>query len=269
MKQYIGVVKHFLLLVTSAIASSVLVTLPSQAATFGLAQAEVAFTNLNQNPLQTTTNVDTTAIVTAKNGILQAIANGEGLFIVDPPMAFSSSLSEAFGEGSDYLGLAKSDGQVIGTFVVNAGTSFNFDFTASLNLLTAIDNYPAESAKATGAISFALIDTASQSILDIFSLIGNLSTPGNDDFIAIQYGGNFTFSNPVTNYNFGGQQEYAKASIQGSLQRSFANTTIVSLVELTSTRVTVAVPEPSTNVGLLLCCGVIVFISRGRASKLS
>ncbi|MEH2377913.1 MAG: hypothetical protein V7K27_03265 [Nostoc sp.] len=269
MKQYIGVVKNFLLLATSAIASSMLATLPSQAATFSSAQTEVAFTRFNQSPSQTTTDVNTTAIVIAQNGILQALANAEGLFIVDPTEVSSSSLSEALGAGSNYLGLAESQAQVIGSFVVNPGTPFYFDFTATLNLLTAIDNPPAESAKATGAISFALVDTASQSILDIFSLIGNLSTPGNNDFLAIQYGGNLTFSNPVTNYNFGGQQEYATAYVQGSLQRSFANTTTVSLIELMSTGATVTAPEPSTNLGLLLSCGVIGFVFRGRASKLS
>ncbi|MEI2578194.1 hypothetical protein [Scytonema sp. PRP1] len=268
MKQYQAFTKSFLLLLTPCIASSMLAASPSQAATLARSEGVLEFTRFSQNPSTTGTATNTNTVTIANNGMVNAFANAEATFIVAPPTASNSSLSLAFGEGRDYLGLAESEVTVIGNFDVDANTPFSFDFKSNLNLETSIDNPQAENARAAGDISLALLDTTTNSTIDFFSLAGNLTTPGDDDFIAYQKSDNISLGNPVTTSNFGGNQESATASIQGSLQRYFANNTNLTLIEVkrNQARVT-SVPEPSTCLALLFSCGVIAVASKGRRKE--
>lgn len=264
MKQHLRFIKDSLLVATLGIASSIVASSPSQAATFALSAGALQFTNFSQSPVGTRTVTNTNAIAIAQEGMVRAQANALATFIVAPPKASNFSISTAFGQGRDYLGLAESTAAVIGSFVVNANTTFAFDFSAALNLNTSIDNPPAENATASGDISFALVDTANNSILDFFSLVGNLTTTGDNDFIAFQESENVTLNNLVSTPNFGGNQESVTASVQGSLQRSFANQTNLTLVEVKRNQVRVTAPEPSTSLALLFCCGVIGVALKGR-----
>ncbi|MBR8837222.1 MAG: PEP-CTERM sorting domain-containing protein [Stigonema ocellatum SAG 48.90 = DSM 106950] len=258
MKQYFRFVKCFLLLATPAIASSVLAMSPSQAATLALADANLEVINFSQSPSDTSVETITNTVTVAKNGIVGAMAVAEPTFIVAPPTASNSSLSQAFGQGTDYLGLAESEAKFLGFFDVNANTSFSFNFNANLNLQTSIDNPPGENARAAGNISLALLNTANNDMLDFFSLTGNVATPGDSNFIAFQNSDHVTLTNPpVTKSDFGGNQESATASVHGSLQRSFANETTLALVELKRTQARVVAPEPSTTLALLICGGVV------------
>lgn len=264
MKQYQGFTKRLLLVITGAIASCVLASSPSQAATFALSKGEVNFTNFSQSPSNVGTDTDTNTLTIAKDGIVRAFADANATFVA-APSASNSSLSLAFGEGRDYLGLAESEARVLGNFVVDAGKSFSFDFNANLNLQTKIDNPPAENARATGDISWALI--ANNSIIDFFSLMGNLTTLGDSDFIVAEESDNVTLSNSLPNFNFGGNKEFATASVQGSLQRFFADKTTLTLVEVKKNRTTVKVPEPSTSLALIFSCGVIGVALKGRRKE--
>ncbi|NJR75721.1 MAG: hypothetical protein HC773_23130, partial [Scytonema sp. CRU_2_7] len=264
MKQRLGFVQHCVLFATPLIASSALGIAPSQAATFAYSEGEFNFTNINQTPLTIGTQTDTNTIGIGNGGTVDTLAQAEATFVASPAEAFNLSLSEAFGENKDYLGLAESEATVIGEFVVDAGTSFSFDFTADFNLYTSIDNPPVENAKAAGDISFALIDTTNNSVLDFFSLTGNLNTQGDDDFLTYEKSDNVTLSDPVTTSNFGGNEESATASIQGSVQRSFDDITSLALVEVKSNQVRVTAPEPSGSLALLSCCSVIGVVTRAR-----
>ncbi|MBD0262294.1 MAG: hypothetical protein ICV78_06060 [Tolypothrix sp. Co-bin9] len=265
MKQYLSFTKRCLLLIAPAIASSMLATSPSQAATFAFSQGVLEFTGFSQSPSSVGTGTRTNTLTIARDGMANALANAAATFIVAPPTASNLSLSVARGEGRDYLGLAESEATVIGNFVVDAGKSFSFDFNANLNLQSAVDNPLAENARATGDISWALI--ANDSIIDSFSLMGTLITPGDSDFIVAEESGNVTLSNSLPNFSFGGNQEFATASVQGSLQRSFANQTTLTLVEVKKNRATVKAPEPSTSLALLFSCGVIGVALKGRRKE--
>ncbi|NJM73144.1 MAG: hypothetical protein HC862_25095 [Scytonema sp. RU_4_4] len=269
MKQRLGFVQHCVLFATPLIASSALGIAPSQAATFAYSEGEFNFTNINQTPLTIGTQTDTNTIGIGNGGTVDTLAQAEATFVASPAEAFNLSLSEAFGENKDYLGLAESEATVIGEFVVDAGTSFSFDFTADFNLYTSIDNPPVENAKAAGDISFALIDTTNNSVLDFFSLTGNLNTQGDDDFLTYEKSDNVTLSDPVTTSNFGGNEESATASIQGSVQRSFDDITSLALVEVKSNQVRVTAPEPSGSLALLSCCSVIGVVTRARRKAMT
>jgi hypothetical protein len=268
MKQYQGFTKSFLLMLTPLIASSVLAASPSLAATFAISEGEVEFTRFSQSPSGTQTNTDTNTLAISDGGAVLADAFAEATFTVTPPTAFNSSSSLAFGEGLDFLGLAESEATVIGSFDVDANTPFSFDFTADLSLETSVDNPLEENARAAGDITFALVDNADNSIIDFLSLTGNLITAGDDDFIAYQNSDNITLNNPVTTSVFGGNQESATASIQGSLQRSFANTTSLTLIEVKSNQAKVTpVPESSTYLALVFSSGVIGIVLKNKRKE--
>jgi hypothetical protein len=267
MKQRQGCINHLLLLVSPLIASSVLAVSPSQAATFALSEGLVEFTTFSQNPLEVLTEGETNTLAIAESGTVEALANVEATFITAAPTASNLSLSIALGEGRDFLGSAESEGRVVGEFAIDADVPFSFDFTADVTLETAIDNPVEESARAATDVSFVLLDTATSRVIEFFELIGHISTPGDRDFIAYQKSDNVTLSNSVASSDFEGNEEFASASIEGSLQSSFGNATTVALVQLQRNRsaaIRVTVAESCTNLVILFCFGVVGVVWNNR-----
>ncbi|NMG07297.1 PEP-CTERM sorting domain-containing protein [Brasilonema sp. UFV-L1] len=270
MKQHLGFIQHCVLFITPLIASSVLGSAPSQAATLALSEGEFEFSNINQTPLTIGTGTDTNTIAIGNGGTVDTLAQAIATFRTRPtPQASNLSFSGALGENKDYLGLAESQAAVIGEFVVNAGESLSFDFKGKLNLETSIDNPPAENAKAFGDIFFAIIDTTNNIVLDNLRVIGNLNTLGDGDFITYEKSDNVALNNPLTTSNFGGNQESATASIQGSVRRSFDNTAKIALVEVKRNQVRVTAPEPSSSLALLFGCGVVGFVTRAKRKAMT
>jgi len=270
MKQHLGFAKRLLLLVTPLFAGSVLADSPSQAATFASSVGELEFQDFSQSPVSTytETDTDTNTVAIAKNSIVQAQAGATAFFITTPPEAFDLSVSEALGKGREYLGQAESEAILLSDFVVDAGQQFSFDFAAQLNLKTSIDHPLAENARASGDISFILLDTDNQRVLDFFSLVGDLNTEGDGDFLAIQKSDYITTLSTLSQDSyFGGQQEFATASVEGSLQGAFENKTNLALVEVQNNRARVVAPEPSNTLALLLCSGVIGIALKVRCKK--
>jgi hypothetical protein len=257
MRKYINCCKRVLLL-TPAIASSMLAISPSKAATFASSQGQFNFTQFSQSPTLTSSSIDIENLVTGiDKATATAFADPKAAFIVSPPTASNSSFSIALGEGRDYLALANSQATVIGNFAIDANTNFSFDFLGDLGLKTSIDNPPAENARAFGDIFFALFDTNNNSLLDFFSITGNLTTEGNDDFIGVENSDNVSFINRGSNFNFGGKEEFITSSFAGSLQRYFPNQTNLTLIEVKRNQARVSVPEPSNNIAAILVAGVI------------
>jgi hypothetical protein len=262
--------KCFLLLLASAIASSMLAISPSKAATVASSQGQFTFTQFSQSPTLTSSSIDIENLVTGiDRATASAFADPKAAFIVFPPTASNSSLSIALGEGTDYFALANSQATVIGNFAIDANTNFSFDFLGNLALATSIDNPPAENARAFGDISFALFDTNNNSLLEFLSIAGNLTTEGDEDFIDFQNSDNVTLKNQNSNFNFGGKEEFITASFAGSLQRYFPNETNLTLIEVKRNQAEVSVPEPSTNVAAILVAGVIgVALKRKKTIKI-
>ena len=263
MNKYFGLLKKFLVLTTPVLASSFVSISPSKAATFAFSQGDALFSEFSQSPSNVAVDIDTLSIT--EGSMVQAIAQAEAIFLIEPALAFNSSLSETLGESQDYLGIAESEASVIGNFDIEANTKFSFDFISDLELATSIDNPPKESARASGDISFALIDTVNNDVLDYFNLVGNIVTEGDDDFVALQKSDNVILSEAFGAPGFGGLQEFLAVSIEGSLERYFADETTVALVEVKRNRAEVkAVPEPSGTLALLLAGGAVGILSRRR-----
>jgi hypothetical protein len=269
MNQYEVFSKGILLLFAPLIASTALATSPSQAATFASSEGVLNLTKFSQSPLNVGTFADGNPSSIGNDNIVLTLAKANAEFIVAPPAASSSSLSQAFGNGiNTYLGLAESEAKVIGNFVVDAGKPFSFDFSTTLDLKTSVDNPSLpEKAVAFGEIFLALLDTTNQNVLDFFNLEGNISSLDDNDFIAFQKSENVTLIDPVTKSSFGGGQEFAQANVQGSLQRNFANQTNLTLIEVKKNKVRVEVPEPSISLALLFSCGIIGIALKGSKRK--
>ncbi len=268
MKHYLQLTKQFLLVITPLLASSMLVTLPSRAATLASSEGKFQFTGFSQSPLRVLTSAESNTSTIGQSGTVIADAQAYALFEKLPAQAFNSSWSVARGENKAYLGEAESETSLLGVFNVKANSNFSFDFAGNLNLLTSIDNPSYENARASGEISFALFDTATNNIFEFFSLSGNLITKGDGDFIAYEKSDNVTLKNnlaPVT--NLGERQESATASVQGFVKRTFASQTNLALIEVKKNKVTVKTPEPSTSLAFLLSCGVVGLVFKRKRQE--
>ncbi|MCX7593447.1 MAG: hypothetical protein N2235_06750 [Fischerella sp.] len=296
MKRYLGFAKQFLLVFTPVVATSALASLPSQAASLAFSQENLKFTNFSENfsliERQNQANIlaspfSDDAVVVAENIRVQTN------FIPNPPEASTSvDLSFVRGIGSSYLGTADTLGKIVSNFDVDAGKLFSFEFTASLNLGTLIeDGLPTENANAFGDISFFLFDTSdvpeanlpdflasllfgnnniNRKPLEYFSLTGNVNTFGNNDFLKYTKSQNIIFNQEFQKSEFGSNEETATASIGGYLKRSFDNKTNLTLVATRQSKIKVAVPEPSTYLGSLLFSVLIaIYIKAKRKAKRS
>ncbi|GAX41408.1 hypothetical protein NIES4075_23780 [Tolypothrix sp. NIES-4075] len=279
----------FFVLVTPLIATTSLVISPSQAATLALSQGEFSLSNFSLDPEVTATVNNANTSTVAKDGEVSATNNANIDFLLEPPEVINKSLSQAFGKNKNYLGLANAEGKVLGNFFVDAGQSFSVDFTAFLDLETSIDE-PAENAKASADISFLLYDTTDitdpnllddffdrilsngtsnikKSPLDFFSLTANVNSFNNKDFITSQKSEYFTLSNQDTQFNFGGNTEFATALFEGSLKRSFATPTNLTFIQVRRSQVKVSVPEPSTSPALLFLSALVAVATKAKLKK--
>ncbi|MER3493694.1 MAG: hypothetical protein C4323_16070 [Mastigocladus sp. ERB_26_2] len=294
MKRHLGLAKQCLLVITPVVASSVLATPSSQAATLAFAQEELNFTNFSESfgIIDRQNQANTNASTFSEDAtVLTLNQQAQTDFTFTPPKAYTKvDLSLANGQGTSYLGTADTLGKIVGNFDIDAGELFSFDFTASLNLGTSIDDPLAENARAIGDISFLLFDTSdvdpvnisdliaavisgNQSIsinpLDYFSLTANVNTAGNDDFLSYQNSQNISFLNEFQESDFVGNEELARAVINGSYKRSFENKTNLTLVAVRKSQVKVAAPEPSTYLGsaLFFILAAIALKAKRRGNK--
>ncbi|BAY36587.1 hypothetical protein NIES2111_09140 [Nostoc sp. NIES-2111] len=254
MQRYLGLTHHFLLLTTSWLASSVLLTSPSQAATIALSQGSLLFTNFSQSPTSTFTNADTNATSIFNGGDVATKADAIAYLGVTPPVGYSFTSNQVFGENKDSTGLGSSKATIQGIFEVDK--NFSFNFSGDLNLATLTNNPRQESASVNGNLGFALINLANNKILDYFQVNGNLTT-GKNDSLTYQNSSNVKFS-ALNNSSLGGSKEFYTANFDGSLNHYFNNKTTVALVAFNSTEARVSTPTPSMLSGVVLSWSVIM-----------
>ncbi|WP_062296745.1 hypothetical protein [Nostoc piscinale] len=255
MQKYLGFTHRFLLLTTSWLASSVLLTSPSQAATIALSQGRLLFTNFSQSPTSTFTNTDTNATSIFNGGNVATNADAIAYLGTTPPVGYSSTSNQAFGENNGYLGIGNSKSTIQGVFDVNNNTHFSFNFTGDLNLATFTDNPQQEIASGSGNLGFALINLANNNVLDYFQIAGSLTTAGND-ILTYQNSKNVKFG-AFTSSNIAGEQEFTTTAFNGSLNHYFQDQTTIALVVYNSTQSKVAVPTPSMLPALIFGWGAI------------
>jgi len=248
-------------------------TAPSSAAIIAGSAAEVSMENFSHRPTDTSTFTNTETQATANKGVVISKANANAVFVSNCQQLLAANLSESTvkGDGSEYSGLAQSQAAVIGDFSINAKETFSFTVQAILNLFTSVDNRQSERASTKGSISFSLIDTVSNILLDSFQLgIGLYSFKSPDLGLSYNLGGNF---NPTQiNFSFLNQGNTKSLNLytSGVYSRTFDNATNIRLVEVKNNMVLVEgqpvpeaepVPEPTTILGTAMFFG---FLAKGR-----
>lgn len=246
---------------------------PSSAAIIAGSAAEVSMENFSHRPTDTSTFTKTETQAIANTGVVISEANANAVFVSNCQQLFAANLSESTvkGDGSEYSGLAQSQAAVIGDFSINAKETFSFTVQAILNLFTSVDNRQSERASTKGSISFSLIDTVSNLLLDSFQFgIGLYSFKSLDLGLSYNIGGNF---NPTQiNFNFLNQGNTKSLNLytSGVYSRTFDNATNIRLVEVKNNMVLVEaqpvpeaepVPEPTTILGTAMFFG---FLAKGR-----
>jgi environmental stress-induced protein Ves len=93
--------------------------------------------------------------------------------------------------------------------------------------------------------------------LDFFSLAANLNTSGKDDYLDKENSKNVTLTQLFQDYEFQGNEEFASAFIGGSLQRSFANKTNLTLLAVRRSQARVTAEEPTMNAVSLFSLALI------------
>lgn len=240
---------------------------PSNAAIIAGSAAEVSIDNFSHRPNETATSTNTNTQTIANKGAVISEAKADAVFLSNCQQLLAANLSQAKvqGDGSNYLGLAESQASILGDFSIDAKETFSFTFQTVLHLLTSVDNPQSERASAKGNISFSLIDTISNILLDSFQINGSL-----DSFkfpnLSLSYSNSF---NP-TNINFDfltqGSTNTIKFDTSGVYSRTFNSATNLRLVEVKNNIAVAkselvseaeAVPEPTTVLGTVMFLGFL------------
>ncbi|MEG5173147.1 PEP-CTERM sorting domain-containing protein [Microcoleus sp. B3-D7] len=258
------------LLATPLVTSLSVGIAPSSAATIAGSLTAVTIENFSHTPTDTgtVTNINDQTIANTSSVISQA--NAEAVFISNchELLAGNFSQSEVIGSGNNYFGLAQSQAAVIGDFSIKAKETFSFSVQTILHLLTSVSNPQSEWASATGSISFALIDTVSNILLESFQFgIGLHSFKAPELSLSYNLVGNF---NPTQiNFAFLDQDNTKSLSLytSGVYSRTFESSTNLRLVEVKDNMAAAQaqpVPEPTTILGTALFFG---FLTKRRKLK--
>jgi hypothetical protein len=233
---------------------------PSSAAIIAGSAAEVAIYNFSDRPTETGTSTNTYAQTIANKGAVISAANANAVFLSNCQQVLAANLSESTvqGDGSKYSGLAQSQAAILGDFDLDPQETFSFTFQTVLHLFTSVDHPKSERASAQGNLSFLLIDTVSNILLDSFQLGGGLYSFKHPD-LSLSYSNSFK---PTTiNFDFLAQGSETRMSFyaSGEYSRTFDNATNLRLVEvLNNIAEAEAVPEPSTILGTAMFLGFLV-----------
>lgn len=272
MKKYLRFAQRFSLVFTPLVATSVLFTLPSQAATFAFSEGDLLlekFSGVLSGAFGVDNSAQTVGFTNGSDGSVNLNNNPINQTSLQEVFTFNQSTTD--GKGRNYFGLAGTDATIIGNFDIEGKQTFAFDFSSFLNQETKIDTPSSENAQASSDVAFYLFDTSDipvdglpdliNNLLDnpssihrnpfaFFSVAGNLSTLGEDSIN--QNGQGITLSNDFRNINSGGNQEFTTASFAGSFQHYFSNPANVTLIATRRTQARVVAPEPSTSLAVLL-----------------
>lgn len=234
---------------------------PSSAAIIAGSAASVSIDNFSHRPTETGTSTNINTETIANQGIAIGEANADAVFISNCQQLLAANLSQSKveGDGSKYAGLAQSQASILGDFSIDATETFSFNFQTVLNLFTSVDNPESERASAKGNISFSLIDTVSNLLLDSFQINGSLDS-FNVPNLSWSY--NNSFNPTQINFDFltQGSATSMSLSTSGVYSRTFNSATNLRLVEVKNNlaeAVAEPVPEPTTVLGTVMFLGFL------------
>lgn len=241
---------------------------PSSAAIIAGSAAAVIIDNFSHRPTEIGTFTNTYTQTLANSGSVISEATADAVFISNCHELLAANLSQSKvqGGGNNYSGLAQSQAAVIGDFDIDAEDTFSFNFQTVLALLTSVDNRQAERGSARGSISFLLINTVTNILLDSFQLASGLDSSSG---FYLNLSASNSFNPTAINFNFMAQESAATTLLYtaGVYSRTFDTATNLRLVEVKNNIAEAEaepIPEPSTILGTAMFLGWLV---KGRKLK--
>lgn len=261
--------KANVVLVGSSFISILTLALPTEAATLSQSRSDFKLTDFSHLPISVGAFTDTDTSAEAFGGSVNASADAEASFEskdLETTVAENSSLAEVQGSGLGYSGVANGVASILGIFEVDAGESFSFDYSGSLELRTSVDQIQQEIASAFGQLGFVLSDN-SGSVIDYLNFSASLNTPGQEDSPSLFRTSDFGVLNYSLNSSLGGTQEFVIATFDGSYRHNFDTYTEITLRE---TKVggaeAKAIPTPSPLRALIVFFGCQLLYRRRKSS---
>ena len=260
--------------VSSGLYSFLMVALPGEAATFATSTGSFSFGDFSQLPASVSTSTDTDT-VSSGDGSIITDATASAFFNQNPAFSLNMVVSEALGEGANYLGIAESEASVLGQFEILENTNFEFAFVGLLDLFTAIDDPVTEQAQATGGITFALLDEAA-TVLTSFEIFGTLDTPSDGDELFVDSTPNLDWTIDDAVFFSGPNElvETASIVVSGEYSQSFDESQLLTLVEFKTSETFISrepvgqppvqTPEPGILLSLASLGGVAFSLRRAK-----
>mgnify|MGYP001797382407 CR=1 FL=1 len=279
--------KKTILQVSPVIATAVLASSPSLAATFAGSFGELTFTNFNQEnaAFEAINDANTSAETNADDSIAD-FRNFSETNAKPTPLEISNiAESLAFGEGSSYNASAETMPRYFANFDVKGNDSLSFDFTTIIDLEASIDKPGVETANAAVDIAFYILDTTGIStenrfdflnstqldsnqigqnrILEYFTLAAKIDALGQIDFLNntqsknIFLSSDFSYSDVEQVGDFDRSRAISTSLFEGSVERFFERDRNVTLLAFKNTKSNVKVPEPRTSLWSILFAGLI------------
>ncbi|MCJ8281275.1 MAG: hypothetical protein MJK14_15705 [Rivularia sp. ALOHA_DT_140] len=279
--------KKLILQVSPIVATSVLATSPSLAATFASSFGDLTFTNFNREnaAFEAINDANTLAETGADDSIADFKNFSETNAEPSPLEIYNIAESLAFGEGSSYHASAETMPRFFANFDVKGNETLSFDFTTVIDLEATVDKPGIETANAFGDIAFYLLDTTristenrfdflnstqldstqinSNNILEYFTLAAKVDALGKVDFFDNTRSKNINLS---SDNSFSGVEEVGDSGrsraistslYQGSVERYFERDINVTLLAFKNTKSNVKVPEPKTSFWSVLFTGLV------------
>lgn len=267
--------RKLILQVTPLVATSLLASSPTLAATFAGSFGELTFTNFNRENTAFEAINDANASAESKSDDSVADFNNFSRTNAEPTPLDISNVADSlvFGEGSSYVAFAETMPRFFANFDLSRNDTLSFDFTTILDLEASVDKPGIETASAAADIAFYLLDTTGISIenrfdflnttqldpsqigenniLEFFTLAANIDALGRADFFNntkspnINLTSDLSYSNIEVN-DLGRSRAISTSLFEGSVERYFERDINITLLAFKNTKSNVKVPDKTS-----------------------
>jgi hypothetical protein len=259
-------------LIVPIASETAIATASASATTFSSAFANIYLHDFSHDPFFVIADAQGETTQFSRGGSVAMTTAGNALFVLPPevPKTYATNFSRAEGTGTglNYFGTALSTAGVVGQqFSIKAGQTFGFNFGAQIDNIVNVDRPGAEQAIADSRVTFAVLNSETNEVLDTLSFAGSLNAAHKQEqrlFTSSStqfWSANQSYDNLI---GLNGYRQYT--TWWGNYSRKFEEDTLLTLVEVKQNYAFVKAPEPGAIAGLLLVTTVGIRYSRRRKS---
>ncbi|WP_371357541.1 calcium-binding protein, partial [Hydrocoleum sp. CS-953] len=212
---------------------------------FANANGNAQFFGYSNSPTNSLTSSQTNALVQGEGGLAVAIATANAGFIFDPTFSILFTETAGVGQAETYYIESQSQTQVIASFHIDANETFSFDFDAEISLSAKEIETSAEANEAHSKVAFIVLDTSNLNqpeIIDYFGISGELIS--GEGIADVESGSTnnvlFTTDQSIDLDGDNGIDSIDANTVTGTYERTFKNSTHLTLVKLNSSQIELA-----------------------------